>query len=126
MTRNSDFNMISKKMAMVLKFYLLQYIPNVFRHFAVANGFMTSVSYPQMVQGLQSHSNELNQLHDQTIMNTLTPSSSNRPHTASLSHFYHEIGKQPIASVNLSTTHNHLRHNDSLAIRSMANTIEII
>lgn len=92
------------------------------RHFAVANGFMTSVSYPQMVQGLQLQPNDLNTLHDQTLM-TLA---SNRQHTTSLSHFYHEINKQPIAGTNLSTPHNHLRKNDNLSIRSISNTIEII
>lgn len=97
------------------------------RHFAVANGFMTSVSYPQMVQGLQlQSSNELNTLHDQSLMNSLTTSASNRPHTASLSQFYHEISKQPIASANVTTAHNHLRQNENLSIRSMSNTIEII
>lgn len=96
------------------------------RHFAVANGFMSSVSYPQMVQGLQLQSNELNTLHDQTVMSSLTASSSSRQHTASLSHFYHEISKQPVAGTHVSTSHNHLRQNDNLSIRSMSNPIEII
>lgn len=103
---------------------------DLYRHFAVANGFMTSVSYPQMVQGLQLQStNELSTLHDQTLMSSLANSTSNRPHhTASLSHFYHGISKQPIGGANVSThvAHNHLRQNDNLSIRSMANTIEII
>lgn len=97
------------------------------RHFAVANGFMTSVSYPQMVQGLQlqSQSNELTTLPDQTLMSSLTASTSNRP-TTSLSHFYHEISKQPMTGTNLSHVHNHLRQTDNLSLRSMSNTIEII
>lgn len=88
---------------------------------------MTSVSYPQMVQGLQlQSSNDLNPLHDQALMNSLATSTSIRPHTASLSHFYHEISKQPIGGANVTTAHNHLRQNDNLSIRSMSNTIEII
>lgn len=88
---------------------------------------MTAVSYPQMVQGLQlQSSNELNTLHDQTLMNSLTASTSSRPHTASLSHFYHEISKQPMVGANVTTAHNHLRQNDNLSMRSMSNTIEII
>lgn len=85
---------------------------------------MTSVSYPQMVQGLQLQSNELSSLHDQTLMNSLT-SSSNRPST-SLSHFYHEISKQPTTGTTIPTAHNQYNQNENLSIRSLANPIEIV
>lgn len=94
----------------------------MFRHFAVTNGFMTS--YPQMVQGLQLQSNELSSLHDQTLMNSIT-SSTNRPST-SLSHFYHEISKQPTTDTAISTAHSQYNPNDNLSIRSLSNPIEIV
>lgn len=99
---------------------------NVFRHFAVANGFMTSMSYPQMVQGLQLQSNELGTLHDQTLMNPLT-ASSNRTTASSLNQFYHEMSKQPTAPVtNTNPSHNQYNQNDNLSIRSISNPIETI
>lgn len=96
----------------------------VFRHFAVTNGFMTSVSYPQMAQGLPLQSNELGALHDQTLMNSLS-SSTNRPAT-SLSHFYHEISKQPTTGTAISPAHKQFSQNENLSIRSLSNSIEII
>lgn len=97
----------------------------IFRHFAVSNGFMTSVSYPQMVQGLQLQSNEFGPLHDQTLLSSMSTSSTNRPST-SLSQFYHEISKQPTTGTDISPAHNQFNQNDNLSIRSLSNTIEII
>lgn len=96
---------------------------HVFRHFAVANGFMTSISYPQMVQGLQIHSNDVASLHDQTHVNPLT-TTSNR---TSLSQFYQEISRQPMTTTDTNPSHNQYNQNvDNLSIRSLSNTIEII
>ncbi|XP_055325432.1 homeobox protein rough [Sitodiplosis mosellana] len=97
-------------------------IDQQYRHFAVANGFMTSMSYPQMVQGLQLQPNELGTLHDQTLMNP-----SNRSTASSLSQFYHEISKQPTtATVDTNPSHNQFNQNDNLSVRSLSNPIEII
>lgn len=85
---------------------------------------MTSVSYPQVVQGLQLQSNEFATLHDQTLMSSLAATTSNRP----ISHFYHELSKQPanISTTASSTVHNQLNQNENLSIQSLSNPIEII
>lgn len=92
-----------------------------FRHFAVANGFMTSMSYPQMVQGLQLQSHDIGSVHDQAHTNP-----SNRSSASTISHFYHEISKQPTVNTDATPSHNQFNHNDNLSIRSLSNTIEII
>ncbi|XP_031618274.1 homeobox protein rough-like [Contarinia nasturtii] len=102
------------------------HIDQQYRHFAVANGFMTSISYPQMVQGLQLQSNEVASLHDQTHMSPLR-STSNRSTASSLSQFYHEINKQTITTTDTNPAHNQFNQNvDNLSIRSLSNPIEII
>lgn len=87
------------------------------RHFAVANGFMTSLSYPQMVQGLQLQTNE-----SHGVMHDLSTISSDR------AHFYHD--KQPMDHNNSTTAtsiHNRLNENTSLPIQSLSSkSIEII
>lgn len=107
-----------------------KYVDLMVRHFAVTNGFMASVSYPQMAQGLHLQPSEVATLHDQNLINPLT-AIPNRSST-SLTHFYHEITKQPMPINENTPNHNHNHNhsqfnpNDSLSIRSLSNTIEII
>lgn len=105
-----------------------KYVDFMDRHFAVTNGFMASVSYPQMAQGLQLQQSEVVSLHDQNLINPLT-ATPNRSST-SLTHFYHGISKQPMPINENTPNHNHnhsqFNPNDSLSIRSLSNTIEII
>lgn len=81
---------------------------------------MASMSYPQVMQGLQLQSHEIGTPHDQ-------PHPSNHNSTSTITKFYHEINKHP--TVNTGTTissHNQFNHNDNHSIRSLSNTIEII
>lgn len=83
---------------------------------------MTTMSYPQMVQGIQLQTNEIGTMHDQTLMTAPT----NRTSASSLSQFYHEMSKQTTATIDTTSSHNQFNQNDNLPIRSLSNTIEII
>lgn len=74
------------------------------RHFAVANNLMTSLSYPQMVQGLHFPPKESVTLsHDPAIAQSIMiPKASDTP----FPQFYEEISKQSTLQPNHSLSTN--------------------
>lgn len=90
---------------------------------------MTSLSYPQMMHGLQLQTNEPHSIHDASMINPLGSMISADRSNLSLAHFYHESSKPLINNEQNSTPSLH-NQNENLAFRTMSNAstkpIEII
>lgn len=89
---------------------------------------MTSLSYPQMMHGLQLQTNEPSTIHDSSMINPLGSMISADRSNLSLTHFYHEPSKPLVNHEQNSATSLH-NQNENLAFRTMSNvtkSIEII
>lgn len=92
---------------------------------------MTSLSYPQMMQGLQLQTNEPHSIHDSSLINPLGSMISADRSNLSLAHFYHEsISKTSINNNEQNATTSLHNQNENFAFRTMSNAgtkpIEII